>query len=68
MNRHDDIQTLVAKVADLDYADYARMELEARRLRAEAMREQLGMVYRWLTTASRREDRKAEVGAQPHHA
>lgn len=66
--KNDSIETLVARVADLDYTDVARMESEARRLRAEVMRGYVVQAYRWLTGLGRRSEAKSSVGANPRHA
>ena len=67
MPRNDDFEALIGRISEVGYEDLMKIEAEARRLRAQAVRHYLVQAFRWLTSAGRR-DGKAAVSATPRHA
>lgn len=68
MPRNDDFEALIGRISEVGYEDLAKLEAEARRLRAQAVRHYLVVAFRWLTGSSRRDRRDSAVGASPRHA
>jgi len=68
MNSNSDFEALVGRISEIGYDDLARMEAEARRLRAQAMRYYMVQAFRWLTGSGRRAEPETVVRAAPRHA
>lgn len=68
MTSNSEFEALVGRISEVGYDDLMRIENEARRLRAQAMRHYLVQAFRWLTGSGRRTQPETAVGATPRHA